>query len=76
MEHFRYFEKLGIPGPKPSFFFGNMWQIYRRGHVWMQKEWYDKYGAVVGYFYGEHPVFLIADVDLLKQLQLKDFRFL
>ena len=29
-EHFRYFEKLGVPGPKPNLILGNLWPIYTK----------------------------------------------
>ncbi|KAK8767515.1 hypothetical protein V5799_005702 [Amblyomma americanum] len=38
------------------------------------REWLDKYGDVVGYYNGYRPVILVADLELLKQIQIKDFQ--
>ncbi|GFR05091.1 cytochrome P450 3A28, partial [Trichonephila clavata] len=37
------------------------------------EEWFEKYGNVVGYYWGTKPVVLVADVDLLKRIQVSDF---
>lgn len=50
-----------------------MYEIYKNGHVFMQKKWHEEYGPVVGYFFGLFPVVLVADTELLKRVLLKDF---
>ncbi|XP_077486201.1 thromboxane-A synthase-like [Amblyomma americanum] len=72
-EHFNFFRKLGIPGPTPNIIFGNILEMYRKSPAKAYREWIDKYGDVVGYFNGYRPVILVADVDLLRQIQIKDF---
>lgn len=72
-KQFNTFKALNIPGPPPSFFFGNLLEIYRKGQHECIKEWIEKYGRVLGYYYGLRPVILIADPELLKTIQLKDF---
>ncbi|XP_037578862.1 LOW QUALITY PROTEIN: thromboxane-A synthase-like [Dermacentor silvarum] len=73
-EHFNFFKYLGIPGPTPNIIFGNMLEMYKKSPVKAYREWIDKYGDVVGYFNGYRPVILMADLDLLKQIQIKDFQ--
>lgn len=73
-QHFNYFKKLEIPGPEPSIFFGNMMELYKKTPTVAYREWIDKYGKVVGYFNGYRPVLLIADLELLKNVQVKDFQ--
>lgn len=73
-EHFQFFKKLDIPGPPPNILFGNMLEMYRKSPVKCYRQWIDKYGDVVGYFNGYRPVFLVADLDLLRQIQIKDFQ--
>lgn len=73
-EHFQFFKRLGIPGPSPNILFGNMWEMYRKSPVKCYREWIDKYGDVVGYFNGYRPVMLVADLELLRQIQIKDFQ--
>ena len=70
---FRHFEKLNIPGPKPSWIFGNALEIDRRGLLTMQLEWHKTYGPIIGYFMGKTPILAITDVELLKLIEIKDF---
>ncbi|XP_077531657.1 thromboxane-A synthase-like [Haemaphysalis longicornis] len=72
--HFQFFKKLGIPGPAPNILFGNMLEMFRKSPVKCYREWIDKYGDFVGYFDGYRPVLLVADLDLLRQIQIKDFQ--
>ncbi|XP_067145062.1 LOW QUALITY PROTEIN: cytochrome P450 3A24-like [Centruroides vittatus] len=66
------FTKLGIPGPKPSFWTGNLKEIIEKG-INCESEWIEKYGKIVGYFFGTRPILLIADPELLKIVLVKDF---
>ncbi|XP_070395515.1 thromboxane-A synthase-like [Dermacentor albipictus] len=72
-DHFKFFEKLGIPGPMPNIFLGNVFEMYRKSPAKAYREWIQKYGDTVGYFNGHRPVILTADLDLLRQIQIKDF---
>ncbi|XP_022256482.1 cytochrome P450 3A29-like isoform X1 [Limulus polyphemus] len=69
-----YLEELEIPGPKPNILFGNMWEMYTKGPLYCLQKWIDKYGKVFGYYLGMRPVICIADPDLLKNIQIKDFQ--
>ncbi|XP_037507676.1 thromboxane-A synthase [Rhipicephalus sanguineus] len=71
---FNYFKDLGIPGPEPSIITGNMNELRKKTPIVAYREWIDKYGKVVGYFNGSRPVLLVADLDLLKMIQVKDFQ--
>ncbi|XP_075553602.1 thromboxane-A synthase-like [Dermacentor variabilis] len=72
-DHFKFFEKLGIPGPTPNIFLGNVFEMYRKSPARAYREWIQKYGDTVGYFNGHRPVILTADLNLLRQIQIKDF---
>ncbi|XP_003745699.1 cytochrome P450 3A6-like [Galendromus occidentalis] len=72
-EHFSLFERAGIEGPPPSVIWGNIWEIYTKSHKTCQKEWHEKYGPVVGYFFGYQPTLLISDGEILKNVLFKDF---
>ncbi|XP_022249126.1 cytochrome P450 3A24-like [Limulus polyphemus] len=72
-KHFSSFLKLGIPGPKPNLLFGNMWEMYWKGPLPCLQDWIDQYGNVFIYFFGLRPVLVVMDLDLLKQIQIKDF---
>ncbi|XP_022704431.1 cytochrome P450 3A31-like [Varroa jacobsoni] len=72
-EHFQQFVRLGIPGPRPSIFVGNLYEIYSRGHLNSQRKWHLRYGPVLGYFFGHEPILLVADLNLLRKILIKDF---
>lgn len=72
-DHFRHFEKLNVPGPKPSWIFGNSSEIRRNGLLAMQQEWHREFGPIIGYFMGKTPILAISDVELLKLIEIKDF---
>ncbi|CAN8030679.1 unnamed protein product [Ixodes persulcatus] len=67
------FKTIGIPGPAPSFFTGNMSEILKKGSVVTFTEWIKQYGDLVGFFNGGTPVLIVKNVDLLKKIQIKDF---
>ncbi|KAG8199014.1 hypothetical protein JTE90_001809 [Oedothorax gibbosus] len=68
------FRKYGIPGPHPSFLTGNMSQL-RAGQTPNETitRWIKEYGNVFGYFIGGVPYVVVNDLDLLKQVFVKDF---
>ncbi|KAH8021244.1 hypothetical protein HPB51_013919 [Rhipicephalus microplus] len=73
-DHFNFFKKCGIPGPTPNIIFGNILEMYKKSPTKAYREWIEKYGDVVGYFNGYRPVVLVADLDLLRNIQVKDFQ--
>ncbi|XP_072799387.1 cytochrome P450 3A24-like isoform X2 [Vicugna pacos] len=65
------FKKLGIPGPKPLPFFGNI-LAYQKG-IWdFDKECFKKYGKVWGFYDGGRPVLAILDPDMIKTVLVKE----
>ncbi|XP_076323547.1 cytochrome P450 6g1-like [Tachypleus tridentatus] len=72
-KHFNSFVKLGIPGPKPNLLLGNMWELYWKGPLSCLQRWIDQHGKVFIYFFGMRPVLVVMDLDLLKEIQIKDF---
>ncbi|XP_020607814.1 cytochrome P450 3A41-like [Orbicella faveolata] len=72
---FSTFKKLGIPGPPPWPFVGNLPEISKKpGQPFLvEKELAEKYGRVFGYYLGRIPAYMISDVDLLKQILVKEF---
>ncbi|KAG8188042.1 hypothetical protein JTE90_009916 [Oedothorax gibbosus] len=67
------FKKLGVSGPAPNLIFGNILELYMKGPLQCHKEWVEKYGRVLGYYYGMKPVLLVTDPQLLKNIFIKDF---
>lgn len=70
----KIFKQYGIPGPEPSFFGGNMYQLREATTPnQMISKWLKQYGNVFGYFIGENPYLVVNDLDVLKQAMIKDF---
>jgi hypothetical protein len=36
-------------------------------------EWQEKYGRIFGYYLGFQPILVVTDLELLKQVMVKDF---
>ncbi|XP_065909836.1 cytochrome P450 3A24-like isoform X2 [Dysidea avara] len=54
-------------------FFGNIQEMFGKGVVKFGEEMVAKYGPVVGFYVGCHPYILVTDLDILKQVLIKDF---
>ncbi|KAH7970841.1 hypothetical protein HPB49_015927 [Dermacentor silvarum] len=69
---FSLFKRLGIPGPQPSFIYGNLEELLDKGMAAAFDNWITKYGDVVGYFHGSIPAVLTSDPEMIKQVFVKD----
>lgn len=69
---FSLFKRLGIPGPQPSFVFGNLEELLSKGMAATFDDWITKYGDLVGYFHGSIPAVLTSDPEMIKQVFVKD----
>ncbi|XP_077553334.1 cytochrome P450 3A18-like [Haemaphysalis longicornis] len=70
---FSLFERLGIPGPTPSFIHGNIYEIKKKGAARAFSDWIEQYGNIVGFFNGAVPFLLVKDMELLKKVLIEDF---
>ncbi|CAD1478376.1 unnamed protein product, partial [Heterotrigona itama] len=72
-----YWKNRGIPGPKPGPFFGNFWGIITRKYAIATavKNWYHefKHEPVFGIYEGRTPVLIINDLELVKDVLVRDF---
>ncbi|CAL1286965.1 unnamed protein product [Larinioides sclopetarius] len=68
------FKRYGISGPETSFITGNMNQL-KSGATPNDiiTSWLKEYGDVFGYFLGDIPYLVIKDLDMIKQVFIKDF---
>lgn len=72
-----YWKKQNVPGPDPTFFFGNVRDLFFRkkavGDIF--QEIYDKYPEerFVGIFRMRTPNLLVKDLDIIKTILIKDF---
>nr|AAA35742.1 glucocorticoid-inducible cytochrome P-450 [Homo sapiens]BAA00001.1 cytochrome P-450 [Homo sapiens]prf//2108280A cytochrome P450-3A5 [Homo sapiens] len=65
------FKKLGIPGPTPLPFLGNILS-YHKGFCMFDMECHKKYGKVWGFYDGQQPVLAITDPDMIKLVLVKE----
>ncbi|XP_077774851.1 cytochrome P450 3A9-like isoform X2 [Podarcis muralis] len=65
------FKKLGIPGPSPLPFFGNIWS-YRKGFINFDYECFQKYGRTWGIYEGRKPMLATLDPAIIKAVLVKE----
>ncbi|KAL3189087.1 hypothetical protein MRX96_003227 [Rhipicephalus microplus] len=65
------FQRYGIPGPKPDFFFGN-WMQLKKDRLKVMEKWIEEYGKVFGFYEGEVPKVVISDLEIIKKCFVKD----
>ncbi|KAK1122051.1 hypothetical protein K0M31_009896 [Melipona bicolor] len=74
---YSYWKNRGIIGPKPQPFFGNFWNIVNRKYAIATavKNWYHefKHEPVFGIYEGRTPLLVINDLELVKDVLIRDF---
>lgn len=70
---FSIFSDNRIPGPKPSFWTGNLKELIRSKETFEYQN-SKKYGNIFGYFLGAKPILVITDPELIKIIQIKNFK--
>ena len=73
VRHMSKLARNGIPGPKPSLILGNLIEYRMQSKVLLQEKWIKQYGKIMGFYLGQTPAVLVADADLVKNIQIKDF---
>ncbi|CAL8118535.1 unnamed protein product [Orchesella dallaii] len=68
------FTKLGIPGPCPNFFVGNMMELMGKGKLVTEvmAEWENQFGLVYGYFRGTRATLVVRDAELIKDILVRN----
>ncbi|ELU12160.1 hypothetical protein CAPTEDRAFT_123301 [Capitella teleta] len=71
----KIFRKLGIPGPEPHWWYGNIKQLKTKTRISHEtfQMWAKEYGNTYGYFEGPTPILVSNDLDLIKQVFIKQF---
>jgi hypothetical protein len=65
------FKSLGIPGPQPFPFIGNTFWLLKHGPAGFPKL-IEAHGKIVGIFAGHQPNVIVADLDILRDIQVGD----
>ncbi|XP_064629920.1 cytochrome P450 3A4-like [Lineus longissimus] len=68
----KVFERLGIPGPSPNILLGNQLDL-AGGPSRAIAKWHQQYGDTFGYFEGTVAVLVTKDLDIIKQVYIKEF---
>ncbi|CAD7083748.1 unnamed protein product [Hermetia illucens] len=78
-QKFTYWRQLGVPYEEPDFFYGNLKGVdqYQHDGLLTQK-FYEKFkgkGPFVGVYFFLKPVAIPTDIELVKNILIKDFNF-
>ncbi|XP_076463505.1 cytochrome P450 3A8-like [Babylonia areolata] len=71
--HHSLWTNQGIPGPVPWPFFGNSVELRNKSPYGVFTDWQWKYGRVVGFFAGVRPNLAVTDLDIVREVMVKQF---
>uniref|UniRef100_UPI00358F15FF cytochrome P450 3A9-like n=1 Tax=Myxine glutinosa TaxID=7769 RepID=UPI00358F15FF len=66
------FKKMGVPGPMPIPFFGNLLH-YRQGRAQLDEKCHERYGNIWGIYEGRIPMLMVTDLEIVKIVLVKEF---
>jgi cytochrome P450 family 6 len=74
---YEYFSDQGVPHARPIFPLGNFWRVGLTVHLITRiHEFYKQFkgkGKLCGFYIFTIPLYIILDVDLIKNILVKDF---
>ncbi|XP_070392688.1 cytochrome P450 3A14-like [Dermacentor albipictus] len=71
--HFSYFERIGIPGPKPNLIWGNIREYHSVEIYKVMGKWLDQYGDIYGFYNGDVPVVVTRDINFVEHVFVRNF---
>ncbi|XP_070392533.1 cytochrome P450 3A14-like [Dermacentor albipictus] len=72
--HFSYFERIGIPGPKPSLIWGNIREYHSMEIYKVIGKWLDQYGDIYGFYNGDVPFVVTRDINFVEHVFVRNFQ--
>ncbi|CAF4668335.1 unnamed protein product, partial [Rotaria socialis] len=66
------FHRLGVPGPERIPVLGEMFHVIRKHMTMHDTDLVRQYGKVVGIYEGTAPALLVTDLDLVRNVLIKD----
>ena len=69
----RFFRRLGIHGPRPTPFLGDLGNFKKEGMFQRDKWLAVQYGGMAGTYYGNSPALVIADAETIGDVCVKQF---
>ncbi|XP_077492292.1 putative cytochrome P450 cyp-13B1 [Amblyomma americanum] len=73
-KQFSYFKTIGIPGPEPSFLWGNIREYVETDRIKVIDRWLEKYGDTFGFYNGDVPFIVTKDLDFLEFFSIHNFQ--
>ncbi|XP_019850488.1 PREDICTED: cytochrome P450 3A24-like isoform X3 [Amphimedon queenslandica] len=70
---YQVFKKVGLTSPPTVPFFGNSLDIFKLTDTVAVEKWMRIHGKVFGYYFGARAVVAILDLDMLKEITIKQF---
>jgi cytochrome P450 family 6 len=81
-KQFKFWKKLGVPFPKPTFIFGNIYDVVllRRHFGYVMQSIYQqmkdgKHDGYCGMFFASEPVMLVLTPEFAKTVLATDFQY-
>ena len=68
------FQRLGIPGPRPTLFLGTLPELMKKGLFQMDIDNVTKFGKYFGVYIANIPTLMISDPDMIREIAVKQFR--
>ncbi|KAF2359251.1 Cytochrome P450 [Trinorchestia longiramus] len=70
-----FFKRMGVPFVKPRLISGNDsdFRDPTTTPITVISKWRKRYGDVFGYFHGSRPMLVVTNLDMVRQILIKDF---
>ncbi|XP_075545082.1 cytochrome P450 3A14-like isoform X2 [Dermacentor variabilis] len=72
--HFSYFQRIGIPGPKPNIIWGNLKEYHSMEIYKVMGKWLDQYGDIFGFYNGDAPFVVTRDINFIEYIFVRNFQ--